>query len=197
MGDISLILCYNETMKKVCFIGHRQIFDSSVREKLKTAIENEIKNGCKFFTMGTHGEFDEMSLSVCRELRKSYKDIKIEVVITSLKKIEKQLLYDDEFGKEYEIPYSDVSTIMYEIEETHFKKQITESNHQMIDDCDTLICYVNKKHNPSGAKHAMNYAKRKGLKIINLYNEQDEPTYGMTKEQMEEYYKKLWEVIKK
>ena len=35
MGDISLILCYNETMKKVCFIGHRQIFDSSVREKLK------------------------------------------------------------------------------------------------------------------------------------------------------------------
>ena len=183
MGDISLILCYNETMKKVCFVGHRQIFDRSIRERLKIAIENEIKNGCKFFTMGTHGEFDELALSVCRELRKSYKDIKIEVVITSLKKIEKQLLYDDEFGKEYEIPYSDVSTIMYEIEETHFKKQITESNHQMIDDCDTLICYVNKKHNPSGAKHAMNYAKRKGLKIINLYNEQDEPTYGMTKEQ--------------
>ena len=156
-------------MRKVCFIGHRRIFDRSVREKLKTAIENEIKNGCKFFTMGTHGEFDELALSVCRELRKSYKDIKIEVVITSLKKIEKQLLYDDEFGKEYEIPYNDVSTIMYEIEETHFKKQITESNHQMIDTCDTLICYVNKKHNPSGAKHAMNYAKRKGLKIINLY----------------------------
>ena len=184
-------------MKKVCFIGHRQIFDSSVRERLKTAIENEIKNGCEFFTMGTHGEFDEVALSVCRELQKTYKDIKIEVVITSLKKIEKQLLYDDEFGKEYEIPYSDVSTIMYEIEETHFKKQITESNHQMINTCDTLICYVNKKHNPSGAKHAMNYAKRKGLKIINLYNEQNEPTYGMTKEQKEEYYKNLFANYKK
>ena len=196
MGDISLILCYNEIMRKVCFIGHRQIFDRSVKERLKTAIENEIKNGCEFFTMGTHGEFDELALSVCRELRKIYKDIKIEVVITSLKKIEKQLLYDDEFGKEYEIPYSDVSTIMYEIEETHFKKQITESNHQMIDDCDALICYVNKKHNPSGAKHAMNYAKRKGLKIINLYNEQDEPTYSMTKEEKEEYYKNLFANLK-
>ena len=184
-------------MRKVCFIGHRQIFDSSVRERLKTAIENEIRNGCRFFTMGTHGEFDEVALSVCRELQKTYKDIKIEVVITSLKKIEKQLLYDDEFGKEYEIPYSDVSTIMYEIEETHFKKQITESNHQMINTCDTLICYVNKKHNPSGAKHAMNYAKRKGLKIINLYNEQNEPTYGMTKEQKEEYYKNLFANYKK
>ena len=41
----------------------------------------------------------------------------------------------------------------------------------MISTCDTLICYVNKKHNPSGAKLAMNYAKRKGLRVINLYNE--------------------------
>ena len=183
-------------MKKVCFIGHRRIGFGPIRERLKTAIENEIKNGCEFFTMGTHGEFDELALSVCRELRKSYKDIKIEVVITSLKKIEKQLLYDDEFGKEYEIPYSDVSTIMYEIEDLHFKKQITESNHQMIDTCDTLICYVNKKHNPSGAKHAMNYAKRKGLKIINLYDEKNEPTYDMTKEEKEEYYKNLFANLK-
>ena len=67
----------------------------------------------------------------------------------------------------------------------------------MIDTCDTLICYVNKKHNPSGAKHAMNYAKRKGLKIINLCSEQDEPTYGITKEQREEYYKNLFNQFKK
>ena len=186
----------NKKYQKVCFIGHRRIFDRSVREKLKTAIENEIKNGCKFFTMGTHGEFDEMALSVCRELRNVYKDIEIEVVITSYHKVENRLL--DTFKNEYNeiemihenyIPYSDIKTTMYEIEDVHFKKQITESNHQMIDNCDTLICYVNKKHNPSGAKHAMNYAKRKGLKIINLYNEQNEPTYGMAKEEKEEYYK--------
>lgn len=163
----------------------------SIREKLKITIEKEIKNGCKYFTMGTYGEFDVLSLNICRELRKTYKDIKIEVVITSLKMIEKQLLYDDEFGKEYEIPYSDVSTIMYEIEEIHFKRKIIESNYKMIDNCDTLICYVNNKHNPSGAKHAMNYAKKNCLKIINLYNEQDEPTYGMSKEEREKYYKNL------
>ena len=38
----------------------------------------------------------------------------------------------------------------------------------------------------------MNYAKRKGLEIINLYGEKDEPTYSMTKEEKEEYYKKLF-----
>ena len=41
----------------------------------------------------------------------------------------------------------------------------------------------------------MNYAKRNGLKIINLYNEQDEPTYGMTKEQKEEYYNNLYKKL--
>ena len=181
----------------VCFIGHRRIGFGPIRERLKSAIEKKVKEGYRFFIMGTHGEFDELALSVCRELRNTHKDIKIEVVITSLKKTEKQLLYDDEFGREYITPYSDVLTTMYEIEEAHYKRQIIESNHKMIDNCDTLICYVNTKQNPSGAKLAMNYAKRKGLEIINLYDEKDNPTYGMTKEEKEDYYKKLFKKVQK
>ena len=74
--------------KKICFIGHRHIYNyKAIREKVYKIVEEEIKNGCKFFTMGTHGEFDEMSLSVCRELRKVYTNIEIEVVITSFKTI--------------------------------------------------------------------------------------------------------------
>lgn len=42
----------------------------------------------------------------------------------------------------------------------------------MIDSCNLIICYVNKKRIHSGAKTAMNYAKRKGLHIINLYKEE-------------------------
>lgn len=155
---------------KVCFIGHRRIGFCPIRERLKCAIEKKFKEGCRFFTMGTHGEFDELALSVCRELRNTYKDIKIEVVITSLNSIKKQLVFDDCFGKEYEEPYKDVNTVMYDIEDSYFKKKITESNRQMIDDCNTLICYVDKKKWRSGAKLALNYAKHKSLNIINLYS---------------------------
>lgn len=175
---------------RVCFIGHRDIFEN-IREKLKEAVENEIKNGADFFTMGTHGDFDRMALGVCRELRKTYKHITIEVVITSFKTIEPIIDHDEIFGDEKYYPYADVQTTMYNIEEEHYKRQIIASNKQMVDSCDTLICYVNKKHNPSGAKTTMNYAKRKGLKIINLYKETDEPTYGMTEEQKQEYYNNL------
>ena len=156
-------------MGKVCFIGHRQILDMSIREKLKKAVENEIKDGADFFTMGTHGDFDRMALGVCRELRKTYKNITIEVVITSFKTIEPIIDHDPIFGDEKYYPYADVQTTMYNIEEEHYKRQIVASNQQMIDNCDTLICCINPTKTYGGAILAYNYAKKKGLHIVNLY----------------------------
>ena len=44
---------------KTTFIGHRILLQDGIEQKLKTAIENEIKNGCKNFVVGSHGEFDK------------------------------------------------------------------------------------------------------------------------------------------
>ena len=66
--------------------------------------------------------------------------------------------------------HSDVEIIMFDIEETHFKQKITKSNKQMIDSCDTLICYVDENYKySSGAKTTFMYAKKKGLRTINLF----------------------------
>lgn len=59
--------------------------------------------------------------------------------------------------------------VLYEIEEVHYKRRITLSNQKMIDECDTLICYVDESAYQSGAKTAMRYAQKKGLRIVNLY----------------------------
>ncbi len=157
--------------RKTAFIGHRNLWgkDAEIRLKLYEEIENQILNGCKFFTMGTHGDFDKLALSVCRQLKKIYKDIKIEVVITSLKKIESKIEHDKIFGDIKYDSYNDVQTIIYEIEEIHYKKQILVSNQYMIDSCDTLICFVDINKHISGAKTAMKYALKKGLRILNLY----------------------------
>lgn len=181
---------------KICFIGHRKIGFGLIKERLTKAIENEIKNGGNFFTMGTHGEFDEMALDCLRDIRKKHPNIIIEVVLTSLHKAQKKLLDDYQFGKDYYLQYMDVQTTTYEIEDEYFKRQIIVSNKKMIDECDVLICYVNIKTNPSGAKLVMNYAKRKGLRIINLYKETDDPVYGMTEEQKHEYFKNLDKKLK-
>lgn len=156
-------------MSKVCFIGHRDYCGDV--EILKKVIEKEIEQGANFFTMGTHGNFDSSALIQCKKLREKYKCLEIQIVITSFNSIKKQLLYDDEWGKEYFTPYSDVETVMYEIEECYFKRRITESNKKMIDNCDTLICYVNANQKYGGSKIAMQYAHKKGLKVINLFND--------------------------
>lgn len=172
--------------RKTAFIGHRKVYFGKIEERLKTVIEQQIADGCKSFTMGTHGEFDKMALSACRSARCNHPEINIEVVLTSYHTVEKKNEFDY-------VPYQDVETTMYDIEDEHFKNQIIVSNRKMIDQCDTLVCYVNKKQSPSGAKMAMNYAKRKGLKIINLFREEDDPTFGMTKEERIKYWDELFE----
>ena len=180
---------------KVCFIGHRNINCKDINERIKNAIQNEINLGCNSFTMGTHGEFDNIALNACRSFRKENFNIEIEVVITSLNKINKKTYkIKDEKGEVEEIystsPYDDVKTLMYDIEEIHFKQRITKSNKYMIDNSTILICYVDTKRTRSGAKTALNYAKRKHLKIINLYKETDDPTYGLTKQQIKKFFNK-------
>lgn len=166
---------------KTAFIGHRKIFAKDIDDRLMTAIQSEIESGCVAFTMGMHGDFDRFALSACKSLRQTHKELEIEVVLTSLNAIKK----DGEFAA---APYSDVKTVMFDIEDIHYKRRITLSNRHMLDNCDSLICYVNTSEYRSGAKTALRYAERRGLKIINLFREEDKPFYGMTKEQIDEYW---------
>ena len=55
-------------MQKITFIGHRNVMDyKNLKTKLYNEIKKQIENGSKFFTLGTHGEFDKLALSVLRE----------------------------------------------------------------------------------------------------------------------------------
>ena len=107
-------------------------------------------------------------MTICKSLRRIYRQVEIEVVITRLNAIKN----DGEFDT---APYADVKTVMFDIDDAHYKQRITLSNRKMIDGCDKLICYVDETAYRSGAKTAMNYAKKKGLTIINLYREEDQP----------------------
>ena len=58
---------YPKYMKKVCaFFGHSMFVKCRLeRDSLKNTIKKQIVDGVKIFYVGTHGEFDEMVLSVC------------------------------------------------------------------------------------------------------------------------------------
>lgn len=154
--------------RKVAFIGHRDCLPSDIMARVADAVKQQINLGCNNFVMGTHGEFDQVALYVCKSLQKQYKNLDFEVAITSLKQIN-PIVSTDEFGINKDYPYEGIKTVMYEIEDCHFKRRITESNRKMIDNSDTLICYVNESRLSNGAKSAMKYAVKRGLKVINLH----------------------------
>ena len=187
MGDISSILWYNAYMKKtIAFFGHRHILDTKIRERIKNEIEINLCDDIQCL-IGVHGEFDRLALSVCRELRESYPQIKIIVVLTSLNIFKKST---SNASSIMEI-YRDVETMIYDIEDEHFKKHIVVSNRKMVDDCDLVICYVDMKKSKSGAKRAINYAKKKGKKIINLFRDEDRAFYGMSEQEIEAEWNKF------
>ena len=146
------------------FIGHRNIIPANIENELRKTVEQLISVGYNKFIMGAHGEFDKMALAVCRSVREEHPEIEIEVVLTNLE----GRLKKDEYGYD---PYHDVKTVIFDIEEVYYKQRIMASNRRMVDLCDTLICYVDTDlyYFQSCSKRVYNYAKRKGVNIINLY----------------------------
>ena len=176
--------------KTIALFGHRRLWGKDIRERLTNVIKTEIEKYDEVnFLIGNHGDFDSLTLSVCRELRKSYPQIKITVVFTSLHIMVK---HKDELFTTLDL-YKDVQTMMYEIEEEHYKNQIVVSNRRMVDDSDLIICYVDMNEYRSGAKRAIKYAIKQNKPVINIFSEQDKPFYGMTSEEID----KEWEKIKR
>ena len=153
-------------MIKIALTGHREVID---KDEVKSRLVEEIKilskehEKCQIY-VGTHGEFDRLALSVCRQLRQII-DLEIVVVLTSFSFIEKRY-----FGKSIvDINYSDVRTVMFDIEREYFKNYIKVSNQYMIDECDWVVAYVDLNSVKSGAKKTLNYAIQKNKKIIIIY----------------------------
>ena len=149
--------------KTLAFFGHRRLWGKNIRQQLKEVIESFLFEELNCL-IGTHGDFDKLVLSVCREIKNKQPKINITIVFTSLNFLNKNV---EGFCKAD--MYDDVNTMVYEIEEVYFKEKINVSNRKMIDDSDFVICYVDMTLPKSGAKKAVKYAMKKNKKVINLY----------------------------
>ena len=150
-------------MITITFFGHRLVLKADLRQKLYDCLNGILKKEKNIrFLIGTHGEFDSIALSVCRELRRVF-SCKITVVFTSLSFLQKKGDYSlADF-------YKDVETLTYDIENVFYKKRIAVSNQKMVDESDVIVCYVDMNRTCSGAKKAVVYGIKKNKKIINLF----------------------------
>lgn len=150
-----------------CFFGHRKIvITECLVESLQNEIEKLIKEKkVKTFLFGSRSEFDDLCHKVVSELKEMYSDI-VRIYVRA-----EYPYINEEYRKH----------IMQRYEETYYPEKIKgagkasyiERNYEMLNKSKYCIFYYDEKYVPgkgkkSGTKIAYEYAKRKGLCIINL-----------------------------
>lgn len=146
----------------VCsFAGHREIFDSGTKDKIKKVAQKLIKeNGVNEFWVGNYGRFDACAALAIRELKdESYPDIELVLVIPYVTKVIEE--YKDLYSKNYDgILISDMPL------NTPRQFKIIKNNEFMVENADFIICYID--HTWGGAYKTYSYAKRKKKEIFNV-----------------------------
>lgn len=141
--------------KTATFIGHSDCY--GVDEKaLRAEIEKLIEAGVSEFLSGGMGRFDWMCARIVHDLKKQYPNIKNHLVIPYLT------------FQVFERSYFDEIVYPEGFEKYHFKAAIPARNNYLVDNSSYAICYVS--HGWGGAAQTLRRAKKKGLRIINLGN---------------------------
>ena len=139
----------------VTFFGHKDTPDK-VKPLIEQTVERLIEeNGNITFLVGTHGSFDRMTQSVLAKVKKRYPNIDCQIVLAYIK------TEADEYSQ-YELP----TVVPENIELTPKRFAINFRNKYMVEQCDTVICYIT--HDWGGAYTFTEKARKKGKTIINL-----------------------------
>ncbi len=140
--------------EKICsFCGHRTIITKNLEERVYKILSDLIENqGYTTFYSGGMGEFDNLCEKTVRQLKKEHPHIRLCLILyrynPHLENL--KLLFDE--------------IIVPDLENIHYKRQITERNKWMADSSDTVLCYIYKDY--GGAHSMMKYAEKENRKII-------------------------------
>ena len=148
----------------ISFAGHSFVASSgAVKEAVKEQIrKNTINETHVLCFLGGYGSFDEICACACRELKRENAGIEL-IYITpymslpmqqKIKEMKAYGLYDD--------------SIYPPIENTPKRFAISKRNAWMMASADLVIAYVNRNY--GGAYQSIEVARRKGKKIINIFD---------------------------
>lgn len=147
--------------KSCAFFGHRKIeLSVALNEKVKSRVEELIKNGFDNFYFGGFGMFDELCQDVVFDLKKTYPNIKTVFCVLEEKNLRKTRLATNQKFYEY---------VCLSVSFDWWYTKIYYRNIEIINLSDYLIFYAKEDEN-SGAYKALKYAKLKRKEFINLYN---------------------------
>ncbi len=148
-----------------CFTGHRNIPQEQIpilEEKLETLIRSLVKQGVIYYGAGGALGFDTVSAHVVLKLRCELTQIKLILVLPCPDQAQKWSKQDQEI---YENIKEQANKVVFTSQE-YTRDCMFKRNRRLVDYSGTCICYLKKSN--GGTAYTVNYARKQGLKIINL-----------------------------
>ena len=153
----------------VSLFGHRIIDDSqTVEQKLYELLRIIMSRGDREveFLVGRNGDFDMISTSVIRRLKKEINSENVFLTLVLPYETAELRNNTEAFEDFYDsIEISEASV------DKNFKYAITARNRDMIDRSDMVVVHV--KNQSGGAYQSLRYAEKNEKKIVNLYYTQN------------------------
>jgi len=162
-----MIYSFSAERRKItcCFTGHRKI-PASEYETIKKRLENEIigliEQGVRYFGAGGALGFDTMAALAVLRLKKNFPHIRLILVLPCKDQAKS---WREEDIKIYGQILSRADKLVY-TSENYEKGCMHKRNRHLADHSGVCLCYQTKTS--GGAFYTVNYARQKGIQIINL-----------------------------
>ena len=158
-------LHHNIYQKTCCFTGHRTIPESEYAEMQKS-LESEltqlINQGTRYFGAGGALGFDTMSALSVLKLRKNFSLIRLILVLPCKDQTKG---WSEKDIKIYNNILQNADKVVY-TSKHYYRGCMHKRNRHLVDNSQICICYLTDSK--GGTAYTVDYAKQKGLRIINL-----------------------------
>ena len=154
--------------KTCCFTGHRSISCEHFKklpEQLDKVLESLVSNGVRHFKAGGAIGFDTLATLKCLEIKKKYPSLNITLELCLPCKNQTDGWSEHE-KHAYNFVLSQADKVSYEAE-IYTAGCMYARNRRLVDGSHVCVAYLSSDH--GGTAYTCNYAKLKGVKIINLF----------------------------
>ena len=145
------------------FTGHRDISANTKQKKrLESELRKLITQGIRYFGAGGALGFDTMAALAVLKLREEFSHVRLILVLPCK---EQTKSWDEKDKKTYKQILDKADKVIYTAEHYH-SGCMHKRNRHLIDNSSVCICYLT--NSKGGTAYTVNYARQKGLRIINL-----------------------------
>lgn len=155
----------NRKNRTACFTGHRELPTEilpEISKRLEDTLLTLIEQGYCYFGAGGALGFDTLAAQTVLRLRERYPQIRLILVLPCLNQTRSWQQADVDIYEELKRRADKVTYTS----ESYFRGCMQKRNRHLVDNSSVCICYLTKP--TGGTAYTVDYARRRGLRIINI-----------------------------